>query len=193
MDDKHSKDAYKRKALFALYHQRRNGKGNQSFSFEDFEHQFNVELKEGENFYKEIRNNELKWILNESDPEKVFAKNYYNKQDIKFDSLYYNATGRNDQLNKLSYVRKKNDPKISQKASTKMNFHQPDSIVVQQIDSIFETRKNGKESLLNDHQNQESNEEEPSNDRDFMKLIYLLVALMTLILLIFGRRFFKTK
>lgn len=191
VEDEKSKRAYRNKATFALeLHINKEGPKN-TIGFDVLEKLLKDEMKSGEKNYASIRKNEINWILNAEDPEEKFSEKYYENPELNVQKGEKGVPIRKLILEmRINYL---HEAELKKQNIPKVNFHQPDSSIVKQIDSIFEARKNGIEVSLNEHQNKENNQDKPTKSRDYTELIYILVALMTLLLLIFGRHRFKSE
>ncbi|MDH7446256.1 tetratricopeptide repeat protein [Aquimarina sp. 2201CG14-23] len=73
-----TKEIYKQKVAFALYHQYTKKQGKR-FTILELEKLLKQEIIEGNDFYQSIRNDEIQWIRLDQNPEFEFSKKYYQK------------------------------------------------------------------------------------------------------------------
>ena len=75
VDDNRAQTNYIRKAKKLIEHQK-------SFTLADLEKLLVKENKKGENYFKQIRENEIRWINSSKDVEAEFAKKYYRNSEL---------------------------------------------------------------------------------------------------------------
>ena len=81
VDDEQAEKIYRKKVEYTIQHQVTKEKGG-SFSVHALEKLLKEEIKEGDRFYKKIKNDEIKWINSDKDPELAFAEKYYYEPKI---------------------------------------------------------------------------------------------------------------
>jgi tetratricopeptide (TPR) repeat protein len=86
MKDAAARDEYREKAKMALQFQAKYRDLSEQMSLEELEQSFARELKQAEDWFAEVRNNELKWIREGMDPELEFTNHYYEEPQVAADA-----------------------------------------------------------------------------------------------------------
>ncbi|MEZ4777648.1 MAG: tetratricopeptide repeat protein [Bacteroidia bacterium] len=81
VEDTSAKEIYNKRIAFILFHQYTQKKGNR-FTLYQLEELLKEEMEDGDNFYLQIRNDEIGWINSGKNPEKEFNLKYYQMPEI---------------------------------------------------------------------------------------------------------------
>lgn len=77
-NDEKSRRWYAGRAEEMVFFQTPDGRGDDGITVEELDRRFQVELKDAEAWYEQIRRDELKWIAEGKDVDAEFADKYYN-------------------------------------------------------------------------------------------------------------------
>jgi tetratricopeptide (TPR) repeat protein len=86
MNDEKAREAYRDKARMAITGQSKTRHGSDQLPLEELEESFKEELSRADAWFAEVRKNELTWIKEGKDPEKEFARLYYEEPRVEADA-----------------------------------------------------------------------------------------------------------
>ena len=170
VEDKNSKEIYKKRIVFVLFHQFTSKQGKK-FTLYELEDLLKEEIKEGDNFYQQIRSDEINWINSGKNPEKEFASKYYAEPKVS-ERIQHGKGGRHDIESK--YIQDTSIGTIYDLRPVPKHAISIDSNQKVIIDSLFE-RKLEKEIKVN-HKTDNNLKVKTSN-----KTIYSLIVGLILI------------
>ena len=81
VNDYRAEKIYRKKVEYTIRHQL-NKKSGGSFTIQALEELLKEEIKEGDQFYRTIRDDEISWIESGKDPEQAFAEKYYDEPKV---------------------------------------------------------------------------------------------------------------
>jgi tetratricopeptide (TPR) repeat protein len=82
VNEETSREAYGEKARMALCFQAKYRNSTEQLPLEELEESFRQELAQADEWYAELRNNELTWIKEGKDPEQEFSRRYYEEPRV---------------------------------------------------------------------------------------------------------------
>jgi tetratricopeptide (TPR) repeat protein len=171
VDNIKAKEIYNKRIVFVLYHQytRRQGK---KFTLFELEELLKEEIEDGDNFYQQIRNDEINWISSGKNPEQEFATKYYEEPKIP-ERIQHGKGGRKDIEDK--YIRDTTIGKIVDYRPVPKQDIRLDSTQKNVIDSIFDRKLEKEERTIKpaDHDQQEITTDKPTN---YLIIVLTLIA-----------------
>ncbi len=176
VEDKKAKEAYMKNIAIVLFHQYTNKQGGK-FTIYDLEKLLKEEIQDGNNFYKQIKNNEIRWIYSGMNPEKAFAKKYY--EEPKTPIRIQHSTGNGMEIEML-YIRNQSIGKLIDYRPIPKREIKIDSTLKYAVDSIFE-RKLVKEEKPINIDNEDSKLNTESKWTKPVVILSILLVLLTAI------------
>ncbi len=178
IEDDIVKEVYKKKIVFALYHQytKRQGK---KFTLYELEELLIEEINEGNRFYQKIRDDEMTWIRSGIDPEQEFTTKYYTEPKLGVRI----QQGKGDQLNlDRKYARDTTIGKIIDYRPVPKQNILLDSIYKKDIDSLFDKKLDKEKSAAQETESEDKKEKEKTTE--YWVFVVLIIGVLGIGILI---------